>query len=151
MPADETMRQQVLMKLFETAWTNFDRRRAYEWKLSLGIWTALGAFIALLLGEKTLDLSGHEWVLAFPAGAILLIQAFFEYRVILANKTDQERAYLYERELNEAVGISFTGTPVQPAIDRVVKLWRGWWSLLFHTGITLLLMFAAASVLILKT
>ena len=139
------------MKLFETAWTNFDRRRAYEWKLSLGIWTALAAFIALALREETMDLSEHEWILAVPACLILLIQGFFEYRVILANKVDQKRAHLYEKELNEVAGISFIGTPVQPAIHRVVRGWHGWWSLLIHVAITLVLMFTAASVLIVKT
>ena len=39
----------VLLRLHDTAWANFERRRAYEWKLSLAIWTAIAAFIAICL------------------------------------------------------------------------------------------------------
>lgn len=35
---NDDKRADILMKLNEVAWTNFNHRRGYEWKVSLSIW-----------------------------------------------------------------------------------------------------------------
>jgi len=47
MSSENEKRAGIWVRLLEVAWTNFDRRRSYEWKMSFAIWTAIAAFIAL--------------------------------------------------------------------------------------------------------
>ena len=92
----------ILVKMHETAWLNFDRRRSYEWKLSLGIWTAAAAFTALLLG-KDVDLqklAEFRGTFCFVAAAIIAVHLYFLYQHKKANECDQMRALFYEDRLN---------------------------------------------------
>jgi len=44
------------LRCAEASWKDMDTRRVYEWKISLGLWTALGAFAAIMLrGEANLS------------------------------------------------------------------------------------------------
>ena len=52
MGLSEKEQADILARIYKEAWLNFDRRRNYEWKLSLGVWTATAAFIALSLGRE---------------------------------------------------------------------------------------------------
>jgi hypothetical protein len=61
MNEDTKRRADILMSLAEQAWTNMDRRRSYEWKLSIAIWSALAAFAAILL-RATLPNTGQLWL-----------------------------------------------------------------------------------------
>lgn len=44
---------EVTLKLYETAWLNFERQRAYQWKLALSVWTALAAFTAVVIDQTS--------------------------------------------------------------------------------------------------
>ena len=41
-PARDSVRIETLLKLGEASWNSWDRRRSYEWKVSFGLWSALG-------------------------------------------------------------------------------------------------------------
>ena len=45
---DRKLKIDTLFSLADQVWRSFDTNRAYEWKMGLALWTALGAFGALL-------------------------------------------------------------------------------------------------------
>lgn len=158
MITDEKEKAHVMLKLLEIAWHNFDRRRSYEWKLSLAIWTALAAFIALSLRSRFLALSASTQPadMAFvivTAVVILPIQICFLYRVKRANNCDQNRALHYEYLINNALEVDFgpktiLQKDVEDSIKKATSRGRmgGWWSAVFHVVITIVLFTVAALV-----
>ena len=127
---------EVLIRLCEIAWTNFDRRRSYEWKLSLAIWTALTAFIALTL-KGNLN-QPPKLPFGVFAALIVCLQAFFLHRVKLANSADQKAALSCEKELCKSVGEDLDWDTVKQAREKA--------RFIVHIGITLALILAAAFV-----
>ena len=140
-PPDKKAAADVMLGLFNRAWTNFHDRRAYEWKLSFGIWTALAIFAAFIFRGEVAWGVGSRHALGFGLVALLGIQWFFEYRIKRANDMDAARAHDYEKRLNAMVGVDFKEGEVGEAYRKMNTKWRmkGWWSLGFHLGITLLL------------
>ena len=140
-PVFRDKRLEVLTRSCETAWTNFDRRRSYEWKLSLAIWTALTAFVALTLrGDVS---SPAKLTFGLFAGLILSLWIFFLRRLKLANEPHQKAALCYETELNRAIGKPSHWDTVECAREKARKFWRGYWSFVVHIGITVVLIAAA--------
>ena len=137
-PAYDGKQLEVLARLFEIAWTNFDRRRSYEWKFSISLWTALAAFIALILRKGDIvapQISGFCSV----ASLILSRQIIFQYFVKVSNKVDQDKALRFEKLLYDAIG-----EECKDPRGKLLKLTGGWWSFLVHIGLTLVLICAAA-------
>lgn len=149
---------EILKGQCDTYWTNFDRRRAYEWKLSLAIWTALAAFIALTLQDKITFSLGYKNVWLASVFIVLIggiagffiisIQSNFQVRVKLANDVDKRKAELYEERLNQMLNISYCDNnghkasekekEVGEAIEKV-RPSNGDWSKGIHVSITAIL------------
>ena len=137
----------VMSKLLEIYWQNFDKRRSYEWKLSLAIWTALAAFIALSIDpERGKAAMRDEMKVPLLIGALFIvaIQCLFLCRVRLASACDQKKALFYENSINEMLDVGFppkwaTASDVKKAIEKATTWhsFRGWWGLPVHVGITL--------------
>jgi uncharacterized membrane protein YhaH (DUF805 family) len=127
---------EVLTRLCEIAWTNFDRRRSHEWKFSISLWTALTAFIALILRKDVVAPS----ILAFCSVVCLIfgLQVIFQYFVKVSNKVEQEKALKYEKLLNRAVG-----EELEDARGKLLRLAKGWWAFVIHICVTLILILAA--------
>jgi len=149
MEREQETRLNLLVRLLEIAWTNFDRRRSYEWKFSLAIWTALAAFIALSLKAPTVHVcTGLEKAaVLIAAGLILVVQAYFQDRVRRANNVDKARAHTYEKEVNAQSNLNVAWEHVEAAIDRLGSSTRGVWSVLVHLAVTLVLVAVAAVLL----
>jgi len=141
---------EVLLRQCEIGYTNFERRRTYEWKICLAIWTAIAAFIALLYrGQITLLPEIPIKLLSFVGIAIVVIQFFFLYNVKHANDVDKEKSHCCEDELNKATGISLTSNWGDTRVsERIRKLkFDGWWSPVSQTSITVVLLFCAGFVI----
>lgn len=159
MSEDEKRKADILVELYRQAYQNFERRRTYEWKLSLAIWTALAVFIAIAIRREA---STFNFALAAVALAAILLHWFFIGRVKLANDVDKRKAELYEHELNQLVGIHFGPNgendymkAVTNAISLVIddKGFRRWvgkgrWAIVMHVGFTILLTIAGLIVVL---
>jgi len=146
---DEDKRLDLVTRLLETAWTNFDRRRAYEWKFSLALWTALTAFIALTLRGDLPRLSGCAvpWVLIVCGIVVVGLHAFFEENVRRANNVDKARAQTYEDKLNGQECLDIPWDAVKAAVDKLLFKKQGGWSTFVQVGITLILVVAAGLII----
>ena len=149
MSSENEKRAGIWVRLLEVAWTNFDRRRSYEWKMSFAIWTAIAAFIALYLkGEfpKSIpSVAGDALILA--ACFIILVQVIFLVFIRFANGVDQKKAVFYEDLLNEATEAcdsGFKGTKVESA-RKWISWTHGFWSIPCEVLITVILLLCAWS------
>jgi hypothetical protein len=92
----ETVRQRTALKLADAAWRQFDRRRAYEWKIAFALWTALG----VLAGFFWKDNPQIGLLPTVGIVAVLLLIAYmywFKWSIglWLANRYNQDEANHY--------------------------------------------------------
>jgi len=149
MCSENEKRSEILMKLFEVAWLNFDRRRTYEWKISLAIWTAIAAFIALYLkGEIPKIPNDAHSSLYYAAWLVVVVQGVYLVFVKLANGVDQAKAIFLEDLLNDISGASTDTRIAKIAEARRKIVWaKGYWSTLCEVAITIILLFCAQHII----
>lgn len=152
---------EVLQKQVEFSYMNFDRRRSYEWKLSLALWTALSVFIALTLrGEVQIQSCLIKVVMAIAAILLVLLHSYFLLMLIEANSLDKKKSFYYEKALNILTNTDWEilGDPKSTELnDKMIKLNRGkyrnfprfngYWSCIVQVGITIILLIVAWIVL----
>ena len=98
----------ILLGKCELAWSQFNQRRGYEWKLSFGIWTAIALFIATLLRNDTLAFGCPAKVLlTILAILILAIHGIFLLGIKLGNDVDRRIAYFYEQHIHSMYILEF--------------------------------------------
>lgn len=98
---EKAKKAELAAKGMEQSFLNYDRRRACEWKLSISIWTALAAFIAILVkdGEKLPDLGCLYWVLMGVGIWIFLAHCGLMYGIWCSNTTDKQIACEFQKVL----------------------------------------------------
>lgn len=145
MCSENEKRPEILMKLLEVAWANFDRRRTYEWKMSLAIWTAIAAFIALYLkGEIPTIPNDAQSPLSWAAWLVVGVQVVFLVCLRFANGVDQARACFCEDLLNDISGASTDTRIAKVAAARKKIAWaKGFWSIPCEVAITIILLCCA--------
>jgi hypothetical protein len=102
---------QYLEALRLAAYTSFNDRRNYEWKLSLAIWTALAVLLAGLVqpGEpgELFPFRGHRYgVAAFGAGfLIVLMHVYFNKGMAHANSIDRLKERIFSDLIKSNAGL----------------------------------------------
>jgi hypothetical protein len=84
---------ETLKALRESVANRWEKRREYEWKLSFALWTAIAAFIAIVIGK---DISikmnaGVEMVVAICGGAITLLHYVYLLGIIKNTLNDLDK------------------------------------------------------------
>lgn len=133
-------------------WNNFNERRTYEWKLTLGLWTVAAIFISSFLfsGPPKICDERVRWggyILA--AGAIFLHWSFLR-GLSRANATDRKVMRYDENILR-----SLSGAELSKELDCEITCWSkareqrflGDWSYGAQFGITIFLYAAIALLL----
>jgi len=143
---------ELIQRQVEFNYMNFDRRRSYEWKLSLALWTVLVALVALSLrGEIQIETIGSlKTVMVILSVSVLVIQFYFLSMILGANKLDKQKSWYYEKALNILLHTDYETQqdPHSEELRSQIKklrgsLWRmkGYWSCFVEIVITLLLLF----------
>ena len=71
-------------------WDNFDRRRSYEWKLSLGVWTALAAFVGVLLTKDAIVILNNALLTAYGMLALpVVLVLYYKFRIKISNDSNK--------------------------------------------------------------
>lgn len=149
MTEEERRRFESLETLRHAAYVSFSDRRSYEWKLSLGIWTALAVLLAGLLqpaqpGEVFPVKSPWAWVVAtVVAGALAFLHLCWSEGASRRNNVDVEVADHYASEMQRMLNVPY-GEALCWEIACLPSR-RGWktWSHLAQISITVLLGIAA--------
>ena len=157
---DKELTLEYLEKLRLSAYTSFNDRRSYEWKLALAIWTALAVLLAGLVqpteATKIFPFHGHKYgVIALTLGvAILLVQIYFNNGMARANGIDKAKALLYEKQIESMLDLKVDPALADDLKRRILSLpaqphhrlgqWRQWGHLAQIT-ISAILTFAAVA------
>ena len=106
-----------LKVLRDMAWASFIERREFEWRVALGLWTALAAFTSLTLG-KDVQFHGNAPLICAVVVAIFLVSlhVFFVAGIIKGNKVDRALAHHYLEEMRPA-----TGSVLPPSLQERVS------------------------------
>ncbi len=142
----------ALEELRKGAWEEFNNRRIYEWKMSMGIWTALTAFVALILTGRVKicsNLAMYAWIVI---SIIFFLHAYFIYKLTKSNRMDRKKQFLYEKKINKILDISYDDE-LKKDIAKRQKMNEKFplldWSQSVQLSVTLILLFVAYSVVFL--
>jgi hypothetical protein len=105
--------------LRDSAWESFDRRRGFEWKLSFGLWTALGALLGALATGKVSLVGKDEQIAVWVACVVVVaLHGYWSYALAGSNRADLKKSYVYEKELRNALNLS---SKVKNDLDAIVE------------------------------
>jgi hypothetical protein len=133
----------ALSTMWSGAWKQFNERRNYEWKLSLGVWTACASFIGLVItGRISPHLEGWPIAaaLAFLGLLLVLVHCYFLCGLDHACHNDMDIAKHYELKMQ-----SLSQSPFPDKLEDRLKEARGRtglknWSIVSQAAITLILL-----------
>jgi hypothetical protein len=90
----EDKKIEILLSLSETLRNSYDTRRTYEWKVSFGLWTAIGIIAGFALKEDFSVPFNKWWGILF-LGLILIGYLIFHYGLEKSNTHDQKKRHIY--------------------------------------------------------
>jgi len=131
---------EILLTLEKYSWDNLDRRRIYEWKFNISLWTVLTALIGILLSNPMsvnleFMIRQNYFFCILILVTIIISHLYWLYNLTLRNKLDIEFAKLFESEIREIVKIELTAE-----IKKLHKKSRNnLWSFMTSIVITILL------------
>ncbi len=106
---DEEFKSLDLLR--EAAWRSFDARRAYEWKLSFGLWTALALTAGALISREPAKVLHANWsaLVCTIAGAavVVVVHMWWTHNCRLRNDRDRRLSYLFEERMCAGVGVDW--------------------------------------------
>ncbi len=96
---------EVLKAIRESAYARWEKRRDYEWKLSFGLWTAMAAFIAIVVGNtfKIQISDAVKYNTGACAGLITLAHLLYLIGIIRNTIADLKIQYWAEDRIAEHV------------------------------------------------
>jgi len=141
MTKEEKNRFDALELLRAAAYSSFNDRRSYEWKMCISIWTPFALYIGYLVTKQS---HVSETNLAIGTAAVsalvLVIQVFWTIGLSRANRIDNGFELSIRKELYAALNYS-TPITIQKDIDKANRtkgtLWH--WSHRTQLLLTLLL------------
>jgi hypothetical protein len=149
---DDSIRLDALLKLAGASWEGMNQRRQYEWKVSLGLWTALTAFSAIVVRREVAILVKPPYLVGLIGTlAVIFLAYVFVWLAGIAERQKRDRALAeaYWTMAEETLNISVRNKYVDPAskaawfvtkwLRKNVAWWN--WSHNFQILITLLLSF----------
>jgi hypothetical protein len=84
----------ILLSLANASQSEYDTRRSYEWKVSFGLWTAIGVISGFALKED-FNLPVSDMWIFFLLSVIFLAYTWFHYGLHRSNCHDQRKRYFY--------------------------------------------------------
>ena len=100
----EDKRVETLVSLSNACWTEYNERRTYEWKVSFGLWTALGIISGFALKED-IAIPIDSCLLTFLLLSILCVYFLFHWGLHKSNMHDQYKRHIYNAFIHQEIGI----------------------------------------------
>ena len=126
-PEAEREKAEWYFKMSSAAYSAFNQRRVYEWKVNFALWAALALLTALgLKGELQAPLPAPPLALGGVCAGVLVFYVLWLAGVQSANRVDQRLASNYQKAL-----ITSIASPGRP-LDIVVRPPRQWVKALFN-------------------
>ena len=140
MDEKELKKFEALAQMREFWWGSFDRRRSYEWKICLAIWTAFLAFSALMLRAgpslpTTCPIKVAAVILIITI--VVVLHSKWIWMMGGANHLDKRQAFTYDREMKELTKVQYDDALEADVKNREKAGRTKWWVQRFQTAITL--------------
>ena len=131
----EELRFKYLEALRQAAWARFEGRRAFEWKVSLGLWGAALAFAATMLTQKIIVSGPGRLTVGLVALTAVVFHGCFLHGTGGRHRSDRQIERFYRDRMAKEVG-------VVPGDDIEFKYPKYLWtySLYFQLGVTVVVM-----------
>lgn len=155
-----TVKLEYLEALRKAAYESFNDRRAYEWKLSLAVWTAVAVLIVGLIQPlkegSAFPFRGHRYAIA--AGLVglivVLLHIYFSNCLARANAIDRKKVRNYhnqiesqldleDSDLKKEIDAHILQLPKAPT-HRLLQWWQ--WGHLVQIAMTTLLVALAVAI-----
>ena len=137
---------EALLDLCKISYQRFQDRRSIEWKINFGIWTALVAFLVLVVTKGPLPLNGYSTAFAIAILILFVAVQFFWLRwALVSEDIDRECHWFYRDKVNEIIGTKAEwDVRILPLITIAEnrKLGR-YWSVAPSVAVSLILAFAS--------
>jgi hypothetical protein len=156
MNEEERSRFESALSLMQAAYSSFNDRRVYEWKLNLAIWAALSVVIAGLTqpvktGEQ-FPLGSEAWVVSVILGfVVVIVHGYWSEGAARANAIDKGVALHYAKAMQGMLNLPFE----KELLERITSLPKhvGWrqWSHLAQLAITAALVIATVVLMYVRT
>jgi len=130
-----------IFELYRTAWSQFNERRSYEFKISLSFWAALTAAIA---GSLRLEnLPGSRFTLILLSIFSFVLHWIWCRGIGEAQRAERKIAFFYERKLQALAGAEFDEDlrRLLDSLKETMGLLKNW-TYRFQLGVTAFLGFA---------
>jgi hypothetical protein len=92
---------ELMLKLADSSWRDFDTRRSYEWKISFGLWVALATLSGFAIKE---GIKVSEWVVLFQLIVAFIYTFIWSEGLYKMNNKNQELAKEYWKKVAEKTG-----------------------------------------------
>jgi hypothetical protein len=98
MTDDQKRKFDAIYALRSAAWNSSDARRDAEWKVALGLWTALAALTGILLGKESSITfnTATKYCGAILVVILVFLHALFTHGLQEANRFDRDLANRYD-------------------------------------------------------
>lgn len=130
----------ALEQLRAAAWDSFDKRRTYEWRICIALWTAFAAFIGAVVTGRVATTTPVAVGTTIIALAVLILHHFWLRGLSRAHETDKREDVFFRRQMMDMLGLQFSEE--DKAHHKVIQdSWGKFtnWSRLFQIGVTTLL------------
>lgn len=112
-----------LNHLADACWKEFDTRRSFEWKVSFGLWTAIGIILGFTLKE---DINLPWWLVIPLLIFILAVYIWFHYGLRNSSKQDQDKRHAYIKVIQHQIGFfPMLDTAINDLYDKKKEIIQG--------------------------
>lgn len=145
----EKRRFDALETLRKSAWDSFDKRRTFEWKICISLWTAFAAYIGAVLTGRLTDRIGLSTIIAVLSASILIVGLHTSWIRGLgrANRLDRKIAFYFCDLMIQELSVRFPEEIVAEINYLAKRMGLATnWSHFFQIGVTMSLAAGAVSV-----
>ena len=132
----------ALEQLRAAAWESFDKRRPFEWRVCIALWTAFAAFIgALVTGKGVIPTTASAVGTTVIALTILVLHYIWLRGLGHAHEADKHIHLFFNGQMMDMLGVQFP----EKLATRLAATRRGWgtmfanWNHLSQIGVTAVL------------
>lgn len=131
----------VLFKLEECSWKEYERRHRSEWQINFSLWAGLAIMTGFSIKEKYNDFPW--WIVLIIFIIIVAVYFHFRYGMFKSNRIDQDRRFYYLKEIHGIIDVNLPDKKYEEVHGTSIKDFLNNWSHCSQIAMTILFLFIA--------